>query len=152
MHELQLLNGDDEFDHSHWKPYREGFGVYTREDFNLKLLPQGAWARCLECMAEIKTVAANKLRSAAGAEHRHLGGNTNNPLTREERAEAGKLGGKLGGDTNNIPREERTKAGKLSGITNNSVKEKRKLKALAKKNTRQACERTLPQTQLRGRK
>ena len=75
----RLLNGDDEYDHRHWKPYREGFGVYTREDFNLKLLPQGAWARCLDCIAEITKVAANKLRSAAGA----AGGNTNNPLTRE---------------------------------------------------------------------
>ena len=139
----RLKNGDDEDDRDHWKSLRE-FGVHTRDDFVFKLLPHGAWTRCQACRAEMKQKHLGEQGHLGGK----LGGNTNNPLTREERAEAGKLGGKLGGDTNNpLTKEERAEAGKLGGKlggkTNNAVIKKRSFDAMQACETCEQCGRLL---------
>ena len=111
----RLKNGDDENNGDHWKLLSE-FGVRTRDDFVFKLLPHGAWSRCQACLAEIK------------GEHGHLGG------------EHGHLG-----DANSLSKEERAEAGKLG----NAVNERRSREAAAKPLTCQVCERTMPRTQFR---
>ena len=122
----RLKNGDDEDDCDHWKLLKE-FGVHTRDDFVIKLLPHGAWTRCQACLAEIKGEYGQLGREHGqlGREHGHLGGA--NTLSKEERAEAGKLGGN----------------------THNAVNEQRSREAAAKPLTCQVCERTMPRTQFR---
>ena len=79
------------------------------------------------CLAEIKGEYGH-----LGAKHGHLG------------AKDGNLGG-----ANSLSKEERAEAGKLGGNTNNAVNEERSREAAAKPLTCQVCERTTPRTQFR---
>ena len=69
-----------------------------------------------------------------------LGGDMNNPLTREERATAGELGGNI---SNPLIREERAKAGELGDNIDNPVYEKRSLDAMQARRTCVQCRRLL---------
>ena len=79
---------------------------------------------------------------------RRMGGDENN-LPKEERRAYGHLGkasGNLGKDSGNLGKD----SGNLGGNTNNEVNEQRKSEAAAKPITCQVCERSLPRTQFRA--
>ena len=120
------LSSDPSRNENFMKPF-EDFGVRRAADFVTKLLPQGAWARCMSCQ--------DVRRGALGME---LGGNKNN-LPEAKRRRCGKKGkefGELGGSTNNLPKEERANLGRtLGGSTNNEFIKERSLAST------QACEK-----------
>mgnify|MGYP003333708742 CR=1 FL=1 len=130
-----MLSDDPNRNQNFRKPLQD-FGVRWASDFITKLLPQGAWARCISCQDD--------RRGALGAE---LGGEKNN-LSKEARKAFGHLGGEFGGNTNNISKEKRKElGGKLGGNNNNEKNNERCLASAQACEACAECGRMLPRAQ-----
>ena len=112
------LSSDPSRHDNFMKPF-EDFGVRWASDFVTKLLPQGAWARCLSCQDE-RRGALGKERGGetnnASQAKRRRWGNVGSEYGGKDSGELGKDHGKLDKDHGKLGKD----SGELGGNTNNA--------------------------------
>ena len=124
------LSSDPSRNQNFVKPYQD-FGVRWASDFITKLLPQGAWARCMSCQDD--------RRGSLGKELGKERGGNNNNMSEAKRRRYGKNGKEYG----EMGKEFGEFGGELGGSENNSYIKERSLAASQACETCEQCGRSL---------
>ena len=122
-----MLSDDPSRNQHFMKPFQD-FGVRRPSDFVERLLPQGAWTRCMSCQDEIRgelgKEAGEDANNASQAKRRRCG-NVGSEYGGKDSGELGKDHGKLDKDHSKLGKEFGKLGGKLGGNTNNALNERR---------------------------
>ena len=137
------LSDDPSRNQNFMKPYQD-FGVRWASDFITRLLPQGAWARCISCQDDCR-----------GSLGKELGGNNNNMSEAKRRrygkkgkeyGEMGKEFGEKGKEFGEKGKEFGEMGKELGGSENNPYINERSLAASQACETCEQCGRLLTRT------